>query len=80
MANGHAGRTLAAIRLLDADTAALLAGLPQLDAGQSGGLRQAGAAGRDDGPRSGAGHAPVQLRPDVRRAAGSAARQGRCHV
>jgi len=35
MAYGHAERTLAAIRLLEAETAELLRGLPQLDAEQS---------------------------------------------
>jgi len=35
MAYGHAERTLAAIRLLEAETAELLDGLPELDAEQS---------------------------------------------
>ena len=45
MAYGHAERTLAAIRRLEAETAELLRGLPQLDAEQSGWLREATESG-----------------------------------
>ena len=40
MAYGHAERTLAAIRLIEAETAEFLRSLPQLNAGQSRWLRE----------------------------------------
>lgn len=81
MAYGHAERTLAAIRLLEAETAALLAGLPELDAEQSEWLYQVAAAAGHDARRSGAeaGRVPVRLRLRLGGAAGSAARRGGCH-
>ena len=54
MAYRHAKRTLAAGRLLEAETAALLAGLPQFDAEQSSWLQEPGTAGRGClGPKAG---------------------------
>ena len=49
MANGHAERTLAAIRVLEQQTAELLISLPELDAEQSSWLREMMAA-RAAGP------------------------------
>ncbi len=53
MAYGHAERTLAAIRLLETQTAELLYSLPRLDAEQSNWLKEAKHA------RLRAGYAPV---------------------
>jgi hypothetical protein len=49
---GHAERTLAAIRLLEAETAALLAGLPSLNDEQSDWLEQTMAASVRGAPGS----------------------------
>jgi hypothetical protein len=82
MAYGHAGQALAATRLLDADTAAPPAGLPQADAGQSEWPYRAAAAAGYEARRGGAepGHAPRRRRPSLRGAADSTTGQGRCHV
>jgi len=57
VAYGHAERTLAAIRLLETQTAELLYSLPRLDAEQSNWLKEAVEA------RSRAVHAPASGRP-----------------
>ena len=57
MAYGHAERTLAAIRRLEAETRELLSGLAQLDPEQSQWLREVTvvkAASKDTGPRAAA--------------------------
>ena len=57
MAYGHAERTLAAIRLLETQTAELLYSLPRLDAEQANWLKEAVEA------RSRTVHAPAGGRP-----------------
>lgn len=58
MAYGHAERTLATIRLLETETAALLRSLPQLDAEQTAWLQEVSAAGRHVAGALGAGPPP----------------------
>lgn len=53
MAYGHAERTLDAIRRLEAETAALLARLPELDYEQAGWLQEAVIGGHAGGARDG---------------------------
>lgn len=53
MAYGHAERILAAIRVLEAETAELLWSLPQLDDEQSGWLDELAAAGSQRARRAG---------------------------
>jgi hypothetical protein len=57
VAYGHAERTLAAIRLLETQTAELLYSLPRLDAEQASWLKEAVEA------RSRTVHAPADSRP-----------------
>jgi len=78
MTDGRAERTLAAIRLLDAETAAL----SRLGAEQPDWLPQAVAANGHDARPLGAegGRASVYRRPSPGHAADSLACRGHCHV
>ena len=66
MAYGHAERTLAAIRLLETQTAELLRSLPRLDAEQSSWLNEAVEA-RSRTAHTSAGGRPAGRSPDADR-------------